>query len=245
MKLSECLPNVLHAETIEKKAINLRNHPTALVLSPTTQVIAEKEKNYLAAERYTQETYKISARSLVKCSWKGFRYSNICSDSVAVSEKEGILNSHIAKFKSCRSRASVTYPIKPGGEGRKGGQKRRQRLYEEKKSCAQENLQPFTEVWDNNEPLIFDVPIEKNVCTYRKNEFLRGQLAIVAFDIVISHKERWLYWDRNRSADSQPLYIASSVKKLTKKYYCIRRKCVYNRFPYFTAQLLKVKDGII
>ena len=148
MKLSECLPNVLHAETIEKKAINLLNHPTALVLSPTTQVTAEKEKSYLAAGRATQETCKvtISARSLVKCSCKGFRYSNICSHSVAVSEKKGILNSHIAKFKSSRSRASVTYPIKPGGEGRKGGQKRRQRLYEEKKSCTQENLQPFTEV---------------------------------------------------------------------------------------------------
>ena len=123
MKLSECLPNVLHAETIEKKAINLLNHPTALVLSPTTQVTAEKEKSYLAAGRSTQETYKItiSTRSLVKCSCKGFRYSNICSDSVAVSEKEGILNSHIAKFKSCRSRASITYPIKPGGKAEKVG----------------------------------------------------------------------------------------------------------------------------
>ena len=186
---------------------------------------------------------------MVKCSCKGFRYSNICSHSVAVSEKEGILNSHIAKFKSCRSRASVTYPIKLGGEGRKGGQKRRQRLYEEKKSCTHENLQPFTEVWHNNEPLILsqvkDVPIEKNVCAYCQNEFPRGQLAIVPFDIVISHKERWLYLNRNCYADSQPLYIASSVKKLTNKYYCIRRKCIYNRFPYFTAQLLKVKDGTI
>ena len=193
MKLSECLPNVLHAETIDKKAINLLNHPTALVLSSTTQVTTKKEKSYLAAERSTQETYKItiSARSLVKCSCKGFRYSNICSHSVAVSEKEGILNSHIAKFKSCRSRASVTYPIKPGGEGRKGGQKRRQRLYEEKKSCTQENLQPFTEVWHNNEPLILtqvkDVPIKKNVSTYCQNEFPRGKLAVVPFDIVISH----------------------------------------------------------
>ena len=123
MKLSECLPNVLHAEAIEKKAINLLNHPTALVLSPTTQVTAEKEKSYLAAGRSTQETYKtaISARSLIKYSWKGFRYSNICNHSVAVSENKGLLNSHIAKFKSCRSRSSITYPIKPGGEGRKGG----------------------------------------------------------------------------------------------------------------------------
>ena len=90
-----------------------------------------------------------------------------------------------------------------------------------------------------------DVPKEKNVCAYCQNEFPWAQLAIVPFEIVISRKEKWLYLNRNRSADSQPLYIASSVKKLTNKYYCIRRKCIYNRFPYFTAQLLKVKDGTI
>ena len=130
MKLLECLPNVLHAEIIEKRALYLLNHPTALVLSPTTEATAEKKKSYLAAGRSTQETYKItiSARSLLKCSCKGFRYSNICSNSVPVSEKERILNNHIAKFKSCRSRASFTYPIKPGGKCRKGGQKPRQRL---------------------------------------------------------------------------------------------------------------------
>ena len=78
------LPNVLRAETIERKATNLLNHPTALVLSPTTQVTAEKENNYLAAGRSTQETYKI----LLKCSCKSFRYSNTCSYPVAISEKE-------------------------------------------------------------------------------------------------------------------------------------------------------------
>ena len=104
MKLLEYLPNVLHAETVEKKALNLLNHPAVLVVSPTTQVNAEKEKRYLAAGRSTQQTYKItiSARSLVKCSCKGFIYFNICSHSVTVSEKEEILNNDIAKFKSCR-----------------------------------------------------------------------------------------------------------------------------------------------
>ena len=240
MKLSECLPNVLHAETIEKNAVNLLNRPKSL-----TQVTAEKEKCYLAAARSTGETFKItiSAKSLVKYSCKGFRYSNMCSQSVAVSEKKEILNNHIAKFKSCRFRASIIYAIKPGSEGSKRGQKRRQRLYEEKKSCAQENLQPFTETLILTQ--VKDVPIDKNICAYCQNEFPRGHLAIVPFDIVISHKKRQLYLNRSRNADSQSLYIASSVKKLTNKYYYIRRKCIYNRFPYFTAQLLKVKDGTI
>ena len=61
----------------------------------------------------------------------------------------------------------------------------------------QENLQPFTEVLDNNEPFILtqvkDVPIDKNICAYCLNEFSQDYLASVPFDIVISHKERWLY----------------------------------------------------
>ena len=60
-------------------------------------------------ERKAQETIRItiSARYLVKCNFKGFRYPIICGDSVAVSEKQGILSSHIAKLKHCRSRASI------------------------------------------------------------------------------------------------------------------------------------------
>ena len=79
--------------------------------------------------------------------------------------------------------------MKPGGKGRKGRQKLRQRLYEEKNSCTQENLQPFTEVWHKNEPLILtqvkDIPKDKT-----SKEFFRDQLAIVSFDIAISHEER-------------------------------------------------------
>ena len=205
--------------------------------------LLQKKNSYLAAERSTQETYKItiSTRSLVKCSCKGFRYSNICSHSIAVLEKEGVLNSHIAKFKNFRSPAWITYPIKPGGEGRKKGQKCRQRLYEEKKCCSQENLQLFTEVWHNNESLILkqvkDVLIGKNFCAYCQNEFSRVQLAIFLFEC--QRKMAVL------EPKSQCRFTTSSGKKLTNMYYCIRQKCIYNRFPYLTAQLLKVKDGTI
>lgn len=36
MKHSQCLKNVSHAETIERKALDLLNYPTAPVISPTT-----------------------------------------------------------------------------------------------------------------------------------------------------------------------------------------------------------------
>ena len=44
VKLSESLLNLLHAETIEKKALGLLNNPTALVLSPSV-IVEKKEKN--------------------------------------------------------------------------------------------------------------------------------------------------------------------------------------------------------
>ena len=101
VKLSESLLNLLHAETIQKKALDLSNNPTALVLSPSV-IVEKKEKIYLAAGKTHPETYcvTVSAKSLVKCSCKGFRYSSVYSHSVAVAEKEGILKIHIGKFKN-------------------------------------------------------------------------------------------------------------------------------------------------
>ena len=44
MKLSECLPDVLLAETIEEKAINLLNHLPALVLCPPLRLLQKMKR---------------------------------------------------------------------------------------------------------------------------------------------------------------------------------------------------------
>ena len=38
-----------------------------------------------------------------------------------------------------------------------------------------------------------DIPIERSLWAYCQKEFPRGPLAIVPFDIVAAHKERWMY----------------------------------------------------
>ena len=53
----------------QEKSYKSAKHPTALVLSPTTQVTAEKENNFLSAGRSTQETYKIT----IKMQLQGFQ----------------------------------------------------------------------------------------------------------------------------------------------------------------------------
>ena len=147
MKLLESLLNLLHAETIEKKALGSLNNPTALFLSPSI-VVEKKEKTYLGAGKTHPETYRVtvSAISLLKCNCKGFSYSSLCSHSVAVAEKEGTLQIHIGKFKNSRSRASMTYPIKADGAGRKGGQKKRERTSSSSTEKSVNQWQhPFTE----------------------------------------------------------------------------------------------------
>ena len=144
----------------------------------------------------------------------------------------------------------MTYPIKADGAGRKGGQKRRERTYPSSTDKSVNQWQhPFTEIWHNNEPFMIaklrNIPIERSLCIYCQKEFPRGPLAIVPFDIVVAHRERWMSMNRNRTSDTKPLYIPSSAKKLTTKYYYIRRNCIYNRFPYFTSQLIKIDDGVI
>ena len=62
------------------------------------------------------------------------------------------------------------------------------------------------------------------------------------FNTITSRKERWLYLNINRNVESQLLYIVWPVKNLTTRYYGIYRKCIYNRYLYFTGQLLNRKS---
>ena len=154
-------PNLLHS---------LLHNPIVLVLSPSV-IVKKKRENLLSSRKDHPETYRltVSVTSSVKRSCIGFRHWGLCSDSVAVAEKKGILQIHIRKFKNSRSRAAITYPIKPDGAGWKRGQKRGERTYP---SCTVKSVNqwqhPFTETWRNNEPFmiailkdILDTPIVK------------------------------------------------------------------------------------
>ena len=65
------------------------------------------------------------------------------------------------------------------------------------------------------------MPIERNFCSYSQNEFPRGLLLIVPYDIAIKHKERWKDLNRNRKSESEQLYLPFYSKKLTARFYCI------------------------
>ena len=147
----------------------------------------------------------------------------MCSHSVAISEKEGSLSLLIGNVKKRqgknRSRSAISYPTLAKGAGRKCEQKRRERTYSHNGINESPGQSPFTEIWHNNHPLVIcsvsQVPLNKNQCGYYGKEFPRGPLAIAPFDIVIKHKVRWQYLDRNRISELDPAYLPSSSKTPT------------------------------
>ena len=74
----------------------------------------------------------------------------MCSDSVAVSEKEGSLSLHIGNVKKSqwknRSRSAISYPTLMKGTGRKGEQIRRERAYSHHGTNESRAQSPFTEI---------------------------------------------------------------------------------------------------
>ena len=251
VKLSEVLPHILHAKLMEERAMRILNTPGAVVLSPTMDERDNGKKYLVAGSNKTVHTVTVSRVVKITCDCKGFKYVKICSCSVSVAEKEKLLK-ELVKGVKVSYRSSLTYPEKVGGSGRKGKQSRRSRIYSEKSqgiTQTRNDRQPFTQFWHNNEPLVLcqvtDVPIEKNRCTYCGNEFPRGILSIAPYDIVLMHRERWEYFNRNRKSDADPVYLKSPPNKLTSKYYCVNRDCVLKRFPYFKAELVDILSTIL
>ena len=83
--------SILHANTIEQKALDLPNNPTAMSLSPI--VLARNIENvYLVAGETNKEIRNVivNENGMVKCNCRGFKFTKICSHSVAISEEEDI-----------------------------------------------------------------------------------------------------------------------------------------------------------
>lgn len=181
------------------------------------------------------------------------RLLRICSHAVAVANKERILDD-LVKGVRVAYRSSITYPETNGGAGRKGGRKRKGRVYLQRpevpapsKRGATGDQSPFTEIWHNNEPLIMvkidDIPLQKNACGYCGREFPRGFLCCIPFDVALSHRERWEYFDKD-AKEGEPRYKQSPYGKKTTRYYCISNNCIFNRFPYFQSDLFEKPEDL-
>ena len=70
-------------------------------------------------------------------------------------------------------------------------------------------------------------------CRTCKTGFIR-RTKILPFDIVLAHEERWIYPDQK----DKTKWVPSATT--TTKYYCIRKNCIMQRFPYLNVSFLEV-----
>ena len=68
-----------------------------------------------------------------------------------------------------------------------------------------------------------DVP-KVQECRKCRTGFIR-RTKMIPFDIVLGHKERWMY---------------SDPKEKTTKFCCVRKSCIMERSPYFNASFLEI-----
>ena len=249
VKLTEALPSIPYSNLLEKKALNLLNNPGAIVPSPTTAIDLESKRCFAgSATKCNPKFYSvsISKNNNVVCTCRGFPLlQSMQSFSCSGGEEQSIGGSY--KKNKISSRSAITYPTNPGGSGRKGKASRRNRSYSAPSNDKESSDDhPFTKVWHNNEPLIIcevdTIPKDKNNCAQRGNEFPRGTLAIIPFDIAVSHRERSEYFNQNRKSHDEPLYLQSPPNRMTTKHYCIKKDCILRRFPYFKTELVEVSN---
>ena len=100
-------------------------------------------------------------------------------------------------------------------------------------SHSSEPVNPFTKIHRNNQPLkacsLSDEDKDTD-CRQCGKEFPHRQL-VRPFDIALSHKEKWLYTDKNNPG----LRVPSAT--YTTKFYCADSGCVRARFLYFDPAL--------
>ena len=95
LSLSQVMGSMAHASIGEGRALSLLNSSAGIVRKPTVLESQQLPREYLVAAKPPKKPYSVSVTksNLVRCTCKGFRFAkNISSHSVAVAEKERILN---------------------------------------------------------------------------------------------------------------------------------------------------------
>ena len=246
----EALPNIMHADLIQQKALKLLNASSAIVDVPSMNDGGDQKRYFVAGKGLNPYTVKATSDGKVSCSCPSFRYMKLCSHSVAIAERHNVLALLVANSKVTH-RSSITYPSSAAGMGRKGEQRRRKRAYQGALASSESlssTQRPFTEIWHNNEPfiatMVHEVPQDKNICGQCRKEFPRGCLACIPYNIVLKHQGRWQYLNRDRKQETDPMYLPSPGNKMTTKFYCVSKACIKTRFPYFRQELFEIPQDV-
>ena len=241
-------------ETIVKEAEKLLNYPELIQKMPSLSSADSPRKYLVAAKDCKRQMYECTVhREHVTCTCPCYKYHGLCKHSLCVTEMVSLLKEHIEFLKkSTRFKRPIkSNLVQPQKEatGKKGSShnnpwRQSRGNKESSTSLDLSSNHPYSAIHHNDRPLIVRFLSQEpraTECRQCKKEFPRRKLQLVKclpFDIVLAHEEKWMYPDpQNRGAK-----LPSA--KYTTKFYCIKRSCVLNRFPYFDSSYLEISADV-
>ena len=238
----KALPDFTPAPILQKNAIDLLNRPGAVVREPQSETNERSNGKIFRVLGNVERNYQVIVKKdKMTCGCIAFKTSKLCKHVVVVAEKENILN-HVINLYSLNHRVPHVRAPSPA-VGRKIHEPRISRVRNESRAQSTSDKPAFTQVWHNMKPLILtkvsQISEGRCFCSNCGVDFPRGEFMKSPFDICLSHEERWKYPIR----ESPGMKGISST--YTKKYYCIKKICILERFPYFVPGLVSNECNLI
>ena len=229
---------------LKREVLGLVNHPTAI--QPKASLIVEGNQKFEVASPSAKNGSVLVTvySSHVGCVCGRYRHDSICKHSIAVAARQSILSTHFNFLKKKSNKGGRTalaeHDVNKHTAGKKGSRnKNSYRPKRESRSAAavgtsNQARQSFTEIHHNeNQFALMLLPKEAKTCKTCEIEFCQRK-QVIPFNMVFAHKERWLYpvdgdWSKPKAS-----------KKETTRYYHTTRKCIMQRFPYFSWDYVEI-----
>jgi hypothetical protein len=208
--------------------------------------VAEDEQAYIIKETQTG----------FSCQCSQFRKLNLCGHVIVVADNRGRLEDILNNFKYNPSMAIyINKPVSSGEKRVKKPRKGQQNITkmpiiveeEDDRDNGSELYAPrpfqYCESWHNDEPFkivsVDSVQGKRTIFCAACTSMISLKNPLPPFDIVFSHQERYQY--PQQTEDGKTVW-KTTKRKMRAHYYCIKKKCLLRRHPYFWFGLIDVSE---
>ena len=240
------------AKALKKEVLYLLNHPTAIQRKARLQTEGVVQFE-VASTGAKNETVQVSVyRDHATCVCGRYKYDKVCKHSLAVAAFKAIMTDHLnfIKKKSSKVRkrtALAEHDMQKATAGKKGGKNKYG--YRPARGKAQPSSSASAETATTSGPLYSDIHHNENEfelmflvegakrCKSCHLDFCHKK-KVIPFDVIFSHKVRWMYPINGDWSNCKP------SQRKTVRYYHASMKCLISRFPYFTADYIRIPSDV-
>ncbi|XP_070565124.1 uncharacterized protein [Ptychodera flava] len=184
----------------------------------------------------------------MECECQYFKSMHICEHTVAAAEDMNVLRQYVEwaeKNKRNPVLSALYRGSLPKGAGKKPGQRSRQAKSKPDIEHVVDPLpvnmsHPFTEYYHNNNPFIVvfvDEVADKKALCPTCNLHFATRVKIKPFDLILKHKERYLYPDKAN------IWVPTRYQTRD-VFYHLQLQCVQPRHPYFKNSFILISDDV-